>query len=39
MADAGPLPPSPIELQGARARGALSDAAIWLGLAATIWLA
>ena len=39
MADAAPLPPSPIELQGARARGALSDAAIWLGLAAAIWLA
>lgn len=38
MADAGPLPPSPIELQGARARGALNVAAIWFGLAATIWL-
>lgn len=34
------LPPeSPIELHGRRARSALSDAAIWLGLAAAIWLA
>ena len=39
MSAADPLPPSPIELQGSRARGALSDAAIWLGLAAAIWLA
>ncbi len=34
-----PLPPSPIELHGSRARGALSDAAIWLGLAAALFLA
>ncbi len=34
-----PVPPSPIELHGTRARGALSDAAIWLGLAAALFLA
>lgn len=37
---AEPLPAtSPIELQSPRARSALSDAAIWLGLAAALWLA
>jgi len=39
MSERDPLPPSPIELQGARARGALSDALIWLGLGAALWLA
>ncbi len=39
MSDAdGPVPPSPIDLSS-RARGALTDAAVWLGLAAAIWLA
>ncbi len=38
MSDAeGPVPPSPIGLSG-RARSALTDAAVWLGLAAAIWL-
>lgn len=32
-------PPSPIELKGRRARDTLSDAAIWLGLAAALFLA
>ena len=35
---AGPVPPSPIDLS-ARARHALTDAAVWLGLAAAIFLA
>jgi predicted PurR-regulated permease PerM len=34
----GPVPPSPIDLS-ARARGALTDAAIWLGIAAALFLA
>lgn len=34
----GPVPPSPIEISG-RARGALTDAAIWLGLASALFLA
>ena len=36
--DAGPVPPSPIDLS-ARARGALTDAAVWLGLAVALFLA
>lgn len=36
---AAPPPPSPIELRGQRARGALVDASIWLGLAAALFLA
>lgn len=36
--DAGPVPPSPIEISG-RARGALTDAMIWLGLASALFLA
>lgn len=38
QADAPP-PPSPIELRSPHARTALGDAAIWLGLAAALWLA
>lgn len=40
MSDAGepPVPPSPIEFS-TRARGALTDAAIWLGLGAGLFLA
>ena len=40
MSEAGgdPVPPSPIDLS-ARARGALTDAAVWLGLAAALFLA
>ncbi len=34
----GPVPPSPIEMSG-RARGALSDAAVWLGLGTALFLA
>ncbi len=35
--DSGPVPPSPIEFSG-RARGALTDAAIWLGVASALFL-
>jgi len=35
---AGPVPPSPIEFS-TRARGALTDAVVWLGLAAALFLA
>ena len=33
-----PLKASPIELHGARAQNAARDAAIWIGLAAAVWL-
>ena len=40
MSEAPPpaLKPSPIELHGARAQNAARDAAIWIGLAAAVWL-
>ncbi|MBV8971336.1 MAG: AI-2E family transporter, partial [Sphingomonadaceae bacterium] len=39
MSDAdAPVPPSPIDLSG-RARGALTDAVVWLSVAAGLWLA
>ena len=36
--DRGPVPPSPIDLS-ARARGALTEATVWLGLAVVLFLA
>lgn len=37
--DGAAVPPSPVELEGRRARAALTDASVWLGLAAALFLA